>query len=198
MRMTLTSTSKLIAALGLSLISVGFLPGCAHAPHTKEACQELDWYEMGRRDGSRGLADNSQRAVKVLCEDTDQSLSEALYQNGFDSGIAQFCTYPVAFEQGRRNQQSSSTTCPLFLRDEFVRGYNNGQKFTALQKNQKEIVRKIETIDQMLKDQSADKSIDKSTDQMRRAALSGEKIHLEQERQALEAELSQAENSKQL
>jgi hypothetical protein len=177
--------SILAAEIGLSLL------GCSHASVVaKEGCQELDWYEIGRRDGSRGLATQNQRTVKVVCEDSDPSLNEALYQNGFDSGVAQFCTASIAFEQGRQHQPNAASSCPLFFREEFSKNYERGAQFANLQQTQKEIARKIENLDQIIKDNSID--------QLRREALRLEKNQLESQRRSLEAELSQTSTAKQL
>ncbi|OFZ19170.1 MAG: hypothetical protein A2Z20_02280 [Bdellovibrionales bacterium RBG_16_40_8] len=83
---------------------------CAHT--TSNRCQELDWYEIGRQDGANGLESLARRQVKTICQNSDQSLSEALYHNGFDAGVAQFCTTKKGFELGRTGAKLVEV-CPV-------------------------------------------------------------------------------------
>jgi hypothetical protein len=91
----LPMTLKVTTTLSLLILSALFLVACASSQAPK-SCQELDWYELGRRDGNKAGAErqvasrDSRREVKAVCEESDQSLSEALYNNGFDAGRAQY------------------------------------------------------------------------------------------------------------
>ena len=160
---------------------------CAHAP--PERCQELDWYELGRQDGTRGLTSSSRRHVEVLCKDSDQSLSEAFYNNGFDSGIAQFCTTEKGFELGRIGAKPIDV-CPPLQQSEFSRAFERGRRYTQIETEQREIHKRIQNLEIRLKD--------KSIEIVKRGLLRGEKFELQEKSKFLETELqsmSDAESS---
>src|SRR5262245_5768070 len=71
----------LLVTTFVALITL-FFTACSTAP---KPCQELDWYEIGRQDGSRGISDNNRRTIGVVCPSSDESMAEALYNNGFDA-----------------------------------------------------------------------------------------------------------------
>jgi hypothetical protein len=175
----------LILILGLSL---AFLFGCAHKPPGN--CQELDWYELGRVDGSKGLQNAKPRQVKPICGDTDSSLSEAVYQNGYDASIAEFCSYHAGFELGSQQKAVVAENCPPMLRDEFQRGLDRGHRFSELQKDQKEAALRLADLNSSLSD--------KNLDVARRGLIHGKKIELEEQIKQMQNEIASLQKESEL
>ena len=171
----LSSPIAQLTKLSLALL---FLASCAHQPTT---CQELDWYEIGRQDGSNIQNGKGRRTIAPTCEDSDTSLSEALYNNGFDSSIAQYCTPQNGYELGLTKQISKEDLCPPLLRDEFAISYKQGLRANQIKSEQQHISNKLETLDIALGD--------KSIEIVKRGLLSGEKIELLEKTKALDTEL---------
>jgi hypothetical protein len=98
-------------------------------------CEKLDWHEIGRADGAVGapaekIKEHSKSCQALLSED-----QLALYENGYNVGLNQFCTSTRGFEAGKTNQ-AYYNVCPWSLEPKFLSGYNFGKKVhTLLQEN---------------------------------------------------------------
>lgn len=170
--MKLISFFYLIVIFGLSV-------RCSH--QDVATCQEPDWYEIGRADGLKGLQHNQSRQIEVLCPSSDQSLAEAFYNNGFDTGIASFCSPKTGFELGKSNQKVNPETCPLLLRTEFIAAHNNGKRFVLLKSEHHQISKRLSSIEGSL-------SYNK-VDVLKRGILHGEKLELLEKSKIIENEL---------
>lgn len=159
----------------LALVSVG----CGHS--SKGPCQEVDWYEIGRQDGAKSKGGAPRRPIKLVCEGSDESLAEALYNNGYDSALAQFCTPQVAFELGRTGKPANLNCSPL-MQEDFNKSYRQGQRVAEIEKQKAEVAARLQFLDARLQD--------KSIEIPRRGLLSGEKIELEQKQKVLSEQLS--------
>ena len=181
-------TSELMKVAVFSAVVLLFA-ACTHTQHTASGgCQELDWYELGRQDGTQG-SQATRRSVAAVCDESDQSLSEALYNNGFDAGVSQYCAPQNGFELGRSGQPIVAGVCPNLQQEEFVQRYEQGQRFTRLEKQSQDIERRIQSLESHLSN--------KSVELTRRGLLNGEKIQLQEKKKMLDAELnaiSQAKN----
>jgi Protein of unknown function (DUF2799) len=153
-----------------------FFTACGHSSNT---CQELDWYEIGRQDGTRGANSPTDRKIEVACKASDQSLSEALYNNGFDYGAAEYCTPQNGFELGRLGKRAASI-CPPLLRDEFTKAYLQGKRATEIESARLEVSRRMQNLEAKLSD--------KSIDLVRRGLMNGEKLELQSKDETLAAE----------
>lgn len=172
--------SKLSLFFLFSLI-VLFFTACAHKE--QKICQELDWYEIGRQDGASVKENKSRRPIAAVCEDSDQSLSEALYNNGFDSSIATRCTQKNGFALGIANEPPKANLCPPLLHDEFLASYKQGQRYREIQNEKNNIQSKISNIESALKNSSLELA--------KRGLMSGEKIELLEKVSKLGSELEQ-------
>lgn len=179
----------MVVVLVVSL-SVLFLFGCAHNAIANGPCQELDWYELGRADGAKGLITGNERTVKPVCPATDESLAEALYQNGFDNAISRYCTYRAGFNAGANNQTVDAERCPPLLRDDFSAGLSSGKRFAALQKNKKTIASQLQNLNVSLSN--------KSLALARRALLHGQKLKLEEKIHAVQREIASIQKERSL
>jgi hypothetical protein len=158
------------------------LAACAQQP--PEVCQEIDWYELGRQDGTRGFDTNKRREVAVQCESSDPSLSEALYHNGFDSGVSQFCLPENGFQLGQDNRPVQPDICPPMMREEFLQSYTNGQNAKNLKAQKKTLDARLLNLEGALKDPNVDR--------LRRGILKGEKLEIQAKQKEIEKALRSA------
>lgn len=90
-----------------------------------------DWRMTGMEDGASGhpvsFIDNHRQA----CAEYGVQPDLARYRSGHQTGLAQFCTAGNGFKQGRSGRQYNEI-CPAALRDQFVTGYNTGNKLNQL------------------------------------------------------------------
>lgn len=135
-------------------------------------CQELDWYQIGREDGLKGLSGQGRRPVKSVCADSDQSLSEAIYNNGFDNGIAQFCSFENGYQIGYHKLKSaSSDLCPPVAKADFLAGVDQGEQVLKLETEERSLAHKIEAL--------SDRLSTNGLDTVRRGLLHGERLELQ-------------------
>jgi hypothetical protein len=99
----------------------------------KLPCDTTDWYELGRRHGSRGAPDDESKKLNPSCKNEDEKADAlALYENGRSLGLAEYCTESNGFEMGRTGQ-TYSKVCPAVLEEAFLVGYNRGSRAASLQ-----------------------------------------------------------------
>ena len=156
-----------------------FLGGCAHKGQ-RQVCQELDWYEIGRQDGAMAASEKPQRVVKAQCESSDESLAEALYNNGYDAAITESCTAQAGFDLGHSGRALVSY-CPPYLRVDFEAAYGRGVRLAQIEKQHIEVSGRLLKLESLLSD--------KSIEVVRRGLINGEKIQLSERKQSLESEM---------
>ncbi len=172
-----------LTALALVSLVILFFSACSHGPTVATTCQELDWYELGRQDGAKGpKARRNERTVTAHCADSDTSLNEALYHNGFDAGVAHYCTPQNGFELGRSGQPAADI-CPPLTRAEFLAQHKRGVRFSQIETTQIEIESRLNHLDAQLSDNSLDIA--------RRGLISGEKLELLEKKKQLTKERAQ-------
>ena len=172
-------TNKFFRALTL-LAFAGFINSCASTGN--EVCQEVDWYEIGRKDGLKGLNGNGRSPVKVQCSDSDLSLSEAFYNNGFDAGVAQSCSPAYGFELGKTNRPINASVCPPLMREPFQAAYGRGQRYSELEAISRDNRMRLGRLDQRIQD--------KSIDTLRRGLLKAEQLELQEKSKEIDRELA--------
>jgi hypothetical protein len=174
-----------IAAMVLAAILL--FQGCASSPVVSNGhCQEPDWYSIGLQDAGRDLA--VRQKVQVMCADSDESLSEAIYNNGFDSGIANRCTYRNGWVTGRGGSEQK-LSCPLITQDEFDRGLMDGLRVYRLREHEVSVLNQIQDL-QVLLDKSAENA--KSTKD-----LKIQKQRLESTRSGIVSQIESLERQRQ-
>lgn len=167
----------------IGLLSI--ILGCSHTEKVAQSCQEVDWYEIGRQDGTKGLEVVSRTPVKVTCTDSDQSLAEAIYNNGFDAGVVQFCSPENGFELGK-NKREIKNVCPTMLKSAFQERYNQGQRFAELTLQSQELNRKIKTLDVIINNHGLETAT--------RDLLKSEKIEISLQLKNIQTELQTLNN----
>jgi hypothetical protein len=120
----------LVCALML-LINGTFLLSCAS--NETLPCATTDWYELGRRHGTRGALENEVQNLKFACANEDEKGDAmALYESGRSLGLAEYCTEENGFEMGRTGQKYLSV-CPVILEEAFMVGYKRGSRASDIQ-----------------------------------------------------------------
>jgi hypothetical protein len=135
---------------------------CAHAPPASHelSCENFDWYETGRTDGSSGLPASTFRDRQSRCScsrSTDgpnscreqSSLNELLYMNGREAGLVLYCTPTMAFEMGKVAQPYEGV-CPDHLDARFKSAYTIGQRVRSLEGDNIDLDSRMETILRLL------------------------------------------------
>lgn len=104
-----------------------FILGCQH---TQKFCTRINWYELGRQDGTQGKNKKSalQKRRMEICHIKDET-SVKTYQAGFDQGLGNYCTFKTGYNYGYANITKTNDVCPSVLKDLFIKGYQAGKQF---------------------------------------------------------------------
>ena len=162
------------------LFAVVLLAGCA-AMSEKE-CQTADWRDQGMKDALNGYDRARLVDVREACAKAGVLPSEALYFDGWNRGIRQFCTPDNGARWGRQGRTYSGS-CPAELGTGFSDRYREGrlvwaaeQTLQRLQGEQQDRQRALEkakddTSRAQLRDQlrSLDRRLSNARDELDRA-----------------------------
>lgn len=105
--------------------------GCASSSSTsvsKTNCASMDWFEYGRRDGSRGAPKEQIEQYKGICGSEFNSQSEILYVNGRNSGLVEYCTPQNGYEVGKMGG-TYLYVCPSLVEPAFISEMRRGQRY---------------------------------------------------------------------
>lgn len=94
---------------------------------SKTNCASMDWFEYGRRDGSKGAAKEQIENYRKLCGDQFSGASETLYVNGRNSGLVEYCTPQNGFEVGKMGSPYLYV-CPSLMEPAFISEMRRGQR----------------------------------------------------------------------
>lgn len=165
---------RVIAAL-LTLL----LAACA--TERKQTCAQRDWFELGRRDGSRGAPNERLATYKQECKGEFSTGWETIYLNGRNAGLVEYCSTENGFELGRMGL-SYLYVCPSMMERDFLTAYRKGQQTRVLQLKRKDLDAQIESLTEQLLTTNA------GTDQSEQ--LREELNHLRQARSEAERDLN--------
>ena len=132
----------------IALIFFCFLPACSHLDST---CLEVNWYELGRQDSTRGLKRKvSFEQRREICPIDSDSIYAKAYKNGFDAGLKEYCSFKTGYIYSLSQMEQEVSACPKSLKKEFIKGYEIGSYMKQIQSLQKEIQEKIQSINKKL------------------------------------------------
>ena len=131
-----------LLAIGISILVC--LSGCATKP-VNASCQTLDWYELGRRDGTNGKRNANFNQHSMSCEGQTLSLYKSHYTSGRNAGLISYCSAFSGWNTGRAGQ-SYNKVCPKQLERIFLRNYKVGLKVFSLERRHTRLSDKIESI----------------------------------------------------
>jgi hypothetical protein len=139
-------------------------------------CTRLDWYELGRTDGSTGLPPSRDKHEVQCLQALDDGLAQQ-YENGFQAGLTEYCSVTRGFEDGKSGR-SNPAVCPWPLQERYISGYRIGSKIHDLQKENLEVDRKMS---ELLKSGSYVAEVTRQLDELRekKSANAAEILRLE-------------------
>lgn len=170
----------IVAAAGLS--------ACASTSSQKVACQERDWFELGRHDGAQGSTEEKfERHAQECRRQKLDSDVETMYTNGRNAGLVEYCTPENAFELGRMGI-AYMYVCPSTVEPRFLTSYRKGQRARELEIENKKLDGKIETVSEKL---------NQSANDFERLRLTSEIAQLQAERQKNQKEMDRVYSKRQ-
>ncbi len=110
---------------GVCLLAALLLAGCAAM--SVEECRTADWREQGERDALAGYPRARLAEVREACAEAGVVPQEALYWDGWNRGIVQFCTPDNGALWGRRGN-AYRNSCPPALEPAFLSRYGAGRR----------------------------------------------------------------------
>jgi hypothetical protein len=130
--------------ISLSAVLI-FLSACASIrPPELVACNQLDWYELGRQDGAQGAAVERLEQHRRTCkQETFETEWETVYTNGRNAGLLEYCSSENGYELGRQGN-AYFYVCPSTMEPQFLSGYRKGQQAHTLEIEIKKLDAKIE------------------------------------------------------
>ena len=174
---------KKITAISL-VASMGFLGGCATMSESE--CLNADWRLIGFEDGLNGYSMSRIGDHRSACAEYSIVPSQALYQKGFDEGLRQFCNPTNAYDYGKSGR-TYNHQCPADLHNEFLKYYNQGQEYYAIEKSIRDngfritdAKKKIEKLEKKILDKEARIISDDSSAEERLRLVGDIKRHKEE------------------
>lgn len=140
------SKFQILSAITVMTLS---LLGCASTQPQQASCEQKDWYELGRSDGSQGLTTEKWTAHKQACAKEFRPEWETMYLNGRNSGLVDYCDTENGYELGRTGS-SYFYVCPSTMEPQFLSGFRRGQKAHELEIEIRKLDAKIDSIAQQL------------------------------------------------
>lgn len=111
----------LVLFLGLGLA------GCASL--SKSECQVGDWRAIGKSDGYSGLVSYSRLAQHTeACAEHGISVDQQQYNLGYQSGLADYCTFPRGMSEGKLGRNYAGV-CVGGADAAFREGHALGRKY---------------------------------------------------------------------
>ncbi len=161
----------------LLLVGLSLNIGCSSTNHSVSSCQDMDWYEAGRRDGSQGATAERLTEYRKSCASNFQADWETVYMNGRNAGLVEYCESRNGYELGRMGI-SYFYVCPAVVESDFLSFYRKGQKARDLEVENNKLNVKIDELAQKLvatNDQFYQRQIASELSQLKRTRALKEK-----------------------
>lgn len=115
------------------------------------SCLDVNWYELGQQDSTRGLKKEVSFAQRQkICPLASDSIYAKAYKNGFDAGLREYCNFKTGYIYSLSQMEQEISACPENLKVEFIKGYEAGSYMKEIQSLQNEIQEKIRTLNNKL------------------------------------------------
>ncbi len=138
------------------LIFFLFLSACNHL---NKSCLEINWYEVGRQDSTRGRKwEDTFSERRRFCSLGKDSHYERAYKNGFDFGLREYCSFKTGYIYGLSKSKDQAKVCPEPFRKSFVNGYEVGTYVTKVQALQNELQKQINVLEEKITSYENEKS----------------------------------------
>ncbi len=134
--------------LVLALFSIILWQGCASL--SKEECQVGNWFEYGRRDGSKGTATDALASHQKACADYGVSPDKTEYLKGHNEGLKSYCTFENGKVLGERGRTDIGVCVGAHAR-EFSKGLGEGKKIYDINRKIADLEKKISELNSQIK-----------------------------------------------
>ena len=135
-----------LALLTLTLFALG-LAACQSTPEVL-ACQEADWFELGRIDGNRGAMPAQVDRQTLRCQDSNPQDALRAYKTGYQVGLTSYCTEDNAFYIGRTGLAWHSSVCPESSRANLDESFEKGRVNSEVQDQISELKKSLRSLEQ--------------------------------------------------
>jgi hypothetical protein len=109
----------------LMVVALGLLGSCASV--SQEECLAGNWAAIGERDGRQGQVPATILARHdSACARVDVTPDRSQWQQGYDRGLAQYCTPSGGLEAGRAGRPYRNV-CPASAEPRFLDGFELGR-----------------------------------------------------------------------
>ena len=140
---------KIMISKTFFLLSFLVFMSCTHID-TK--CYEINWYELGRQDSTKGLTkEKSFSKRQKMCPISSDSIYFKAYENGFLFGLTTYCDFKTGYIYSLSQMNKEVSACPEDLKIKYLKGYEIGSYMKEIQSLQSEIQQKIKQIDKKLR-----------------------------------------------
>ena len=135
----------------LSLLGLGTftLLACASKTTDVAPCDQVDWYEIGRRDGAQGAPSERWAEQQKKCSTNISADWETMYANGRNAGLVEYCEPKNAYELGR-TKLPYFYVCPSTVEPQFLKAYRKGQASHDLELANQKLDAQISDLNQKL------------------------------------------------
>lgn len=142
------STSPIFKAIFSALVML-LISACTGAKVEHASCDQADWYELGRRDGSQGSTSERLNQHRQMCAKAFHANWETMYLNGRNAGLVEYCEPKNAYELGRMGI-AYLYVCPSTVEQPFITSYRRGQRAHDLELENKRLDLQIDQLSQKL------------------------------------------------
>ena len=128
--------------------------------HLKESCLQINWHEVGRQDSTLGL--NFKKSLskrQKTCSIEKDSVYTKAYQNGFLSGLREYCNFKTGYSYGFSKLKDNFKACSKT--SHFSQGFQSGIYMSEIQSLQKELTERISRIQKQITKKEQPASPDK-------------------------------------
>lgn len=116
----------------LTVLVSAALAGCSSM--SKQNCEDANWENVGRYDGSQGRPLKDYELAKNQCEIYSRTPDEVAYMKGYNEGLLTYCTEKNGEILGRTGSRYFEN-CPDNLKSTFLRSYRYGLSQFKVQMN---------------------------------------------------------------
>ena len=123
--------------------------GCSHLGGN---CHEVNWYEIGRQDSTMGYSlQRSLKERKKVCRLKSESVYIKAYENGFNAGLREYCTFRTGYMYGLARIKERKNSCPRFRSGDFSKGWQAGTRMADIQQLQNQLKEKMSALEELIK-----------------------------------------------
>lgn len=119
---------------------------CTQAPVKPQVtCANIDWFEMGRSDGTYGLPFAKIQEHQARCNGTPNPVDFDVYTNGRNLGLIEYCTATVGAQVAKEDRPYEGV-CPAHMEKQFLSGYELGRRIKVLEKEHDTVASRMQEL----------------------------------------------------